>query len=179
MSLTSAEHNAELQRIGDLLAKEAYQIEMVPASDLVPYDRLLLRLESFEEKNRVWRLELSYLPALEKELDNVSILQCFVALLDGSADEHRHSLSQLIVKVNVKLPIGCFGFLDNPGTLFFKHNAMLPNDNNPGNYQVIRELVPMTAYLITTFSESLIQVATGQRTIEEAMADMPFSNVFG
>lgn len=179
MSLTSAEHRAELQRLGALLSKEAYEIEVLPASDLVPYDRLLVRLESFEEKNRIWQLELSYLPRLEKELENVSILQSFVALSDGSPDEHRHSLSQLIVKLNVKLPIGCFGLLDNPRLLFFKHNAMLPNDNHAVSWQIVRELVPMTAYLITTFSESLIQVATGERTIDEAIADMPFSNVFG
>lgn len=178
MSLTSAEHKAELRRIGDLLSRQAYEIEILPAEDLVPFDRLVVRIESFEQKNRVWQLELSYLPGLEKELDNVSILQCFVALPDGSPDEHRDLLSQFIVKVNVKLPIGCFGLLDNPRMLFFKHNAMLPNDNHAGAWQVVRELVPMTAYLITTFSESLIQVATGQRTVEEAIAGMPFSNVF-
>jgi len=178
MFLTSAEHRAELQRIGDLRSKEAYEILSLPAEDLVPHDRLLVRLESFEEKNRIWQLEMSYLPGLEKDLDNVSILQSFVALSDGSPDEHRASLSQLIVKLNVKLPIGCFGLLDNPRLLFFKHNAMLPNDNHAVSWQIVRELVPMTAYLITTFSESLIQVATGKRTIEEAIAGMPFSNVF-
>lgn len=179
MSLTSAEHQAELRRIGDLLSRQAYEIEILPAEDIVPFDRLVVRIESFEQKNRVWQLELSYLPGLEKELDNVSILQCFVALSNGSPDEHRDLLSQFIVKVNVKLPIGCFGLLDNPRMLFFKHNAMLPNDNHAGAWQVVRELVPMTAYLITNFSESLIQVATGQRTVEEAIAGMPFSNVFG
>jgi len=179
MLSTSESHKAELQRIGDLLSKEAYEIEVLPASDLVQYDRVLVRLEWFEEKDRIWQLELSFLPGLEKEIDDVSILQCFVALSDGSPDEYRNSLSQLIVKLNVKLPIGCFGLLDNPRMLFFKHNAMLPNDNHDVSWQVVRELVPMIAYLITTFSEALIQVATGHRTIEKAIADMPFSDVFG
>jgi hypothetical protein len=158
---TSEKHRAELRRFDDLLSKEAYQTELLAASDSVPYDTLLVRIESFEEENRVWRLEMSFLPGLEEELEGVSILQCFVALSDQLSEEHRSSLNELIVKCNAKLPMGSFGLLDNPGMLFFKHNAMLPNDNAAVSDMMVHELVPMATYLISTFSEPLIRLTAG------------------
>jgi hypothetical protein len=80
------------------------------------------------------------LPAgTRSEFDNVSILQCFVTLSDQIHEENRTRLEQLIVKLNAKLPIGSFGLLDNPRLVFFKHNAILPN-NNP---TAVRALVPL------------------------------------
>jgi hypothetical protein len=179
MSMTSQKHRAALERFAALLAGEAYQTHLLAASDAVPYDVLLVRIETFEQENRVWSLEMSFLPGLENDLDGVSILQNFVALSDRISEEHRPSLNQLILKINAKLPIGGFDLLDDPRILFFKHNALLPNDNDEASFRVVRELVSMTNYLITTFSEPLIQVAAGQKTVEEALADNPFSNVIG
>jgi hypothetical protein len=158
---TSEKHRAELQRFADLLSKEAYQTELLAATDRVPYDTLLVRIESFEEENRVWRLEISFLPGLEEEMEEVSILQCFVALSDQLSQEHRSSLNDLIVQHNAKLPIGCFGLLDNPAMLFFKHNALLPNDNAAVSDKLVHELVPLMTYLISTFSEPLIRLTSG------------------
>jgi len=177
MSLTSEKHRGELERFGELLSQEAYQVQLVPATGNVPYDTLLVKLELFEKENRIWWLELSYLPGLEDELDDVSILQCYVALSDHTAEENRAGLERLIVKLNAKLPIVGFGLLDNPRVLFFKHNAMLPNDNHVAGFQIVHELVSMTTYLIGVFSEPLIKMATGEKTAAEAMADMPFRDV--
>lgn len=167
MSLTSEEHRAELLRFADLLSQEAYETQMRPAAEGVPYDTLLVRIESFEEQNRVWRLEMSFLPGLENELEDVSILQCFVSLSNEVSEEHRSSLNHLIVTLNAKLPIGGFGMLDNPRVIFFKHNALLPYDDTGVSYKIVRELIPMTNYLLTIFSEQLMQAATDHKTAEE------------
>jgi len=151
MSLTSEKHRVELEQFAELLSQAAYEVQLVPAAGNVPYDTLMVKLELFEKEPRVWWLELSFLPGLEDELDDVSILQCFVALSEQTADE------KLIVKVNANLPIGSFGLLDDPGILFFKHNALLPNDNQVASFQIVHELVAMTGYLIEVFSEQLIQ----------------------
>ncbi|MEN3334205.1 MAG: hypothetical protein V7641_3570 [Blastocatellia bacterium] len=177
MSLTSPEHRAALEHFSESLSRESYRTQLRPAGNGVPYDTLLVSIESFEAENRVWRLEMSFLPGLEDDLEKVSILQCFVSLSDQMAEAHQAALNLLIVKLNAKLPIGGFGVLDHPRILFFKHNAMLPDDEPGVSYQIVHELVPMTTYLIALFSEPLIQVASGQKTAEEALADMPFSNV--
>ncbi|HKQ06535.1 MAG TPA: hypothetical protein VJ464_15485 [Blastocatellia bacterium] len=177
MSLTSQEHRAALERFGELLSQQAYQTRLRAAGDGVPYDTLLVRLESFEEANRVWLLELSFLPGLESDLERVSILQSFVSLADQIAEAHGMALNRLLVRLNAKLPLGGFGLLDNPGQLFYKHNALLPDDYPDAGDQIVRELVPMTAYLITLFSEPLIRVASGQKSAEEALSDMPFAEV--
>ncbi len=179
MLMTSRKHRAALERFAELLAGEAYQTSLLPASDAVPYDVLLVRIETFEQENRVWRLELSFLPGLENDLDDVSILQGFVELSDQISEEQRPSLNRLILKINAKLPIGGFGLLDEPRMLFFKHNALLPDDNDEVGFRVVRELVAMITYLIATFSAPLIQVAAGQKTYEEAMAAHPFSKIIG
>jgi hypothetical protein len=172
MSLTSEKHRAELDRFSELLSHEAYQTQLAPAAGDVPYDTLLVRIESFEKENRLWTLELSYLPGLEDELDDVSILQCYVTLSNQTSEDNRAGLERLIVKLNAKLPIGGFGLLDNPSVLFFRHNALLPNDNPAASYRIVHELVPMTSYLLGTFSEPLIKITSGEKTAEAAMADM-------
>ena len=154
-SLTSEKHRSELEQFGELLVREAYEVQLVPAAGAVPYDTLLVKLESFEKENRVWWLELSFLAGLENELDDVSILQCYVALSEHTSEENRSSLERLIVKLNANLPIGGFGLLDNPRVLFFKHNAMLPNDNQVASSQIVHELVAMTSYLLGVFSHRL------------------------
>ena len=179
MSLTSEKHRAELERFNGLLTKEAYQTQFVPAAGDVPYDTLLVRIESIEKENRLWTTELSYLPGLEDDLEDVSILQCYVSLSDQTSADNRAGLECLILKINAKLPIGSFGLLDNPSVLFFKHNAMLPNDNPAASYQIVHELVLMTSYLISTFSDPLIKIATGEKTVEAAMGDMPFRDAIG
>lgn len=177
MSLTSEKHRVELERFAESLAREAYQVQLVPAAGNVPYDTLLVKLESFEEENRIWWLELSFLPGLEAQLDEVSILQCFVTLSEHTSEENRAGLARLILKVNAKLPIGGFGLLESSRVLFFKHNAMLPNDNHVASFPIVHELVAMTSYLIGLFSEPLIKTATGEKTAEQAMTDMPFRDV--
>lgn len=169
MSLTSEKHRVELERFAELLSQEAYQVQLVPAAGAVPYDTLVVKIDQ-------WWLELSYLPGLEDELDDVSILQCYVALSEHTVEA---GLERLIVKVNAKLPIGGFGLLDDPKVLFFKHNAMLSNDDHVAGVQIVHELVAMTDYLIGTFSGPLIKIATGEKTVDEAMSDMPFRNVIG
>jgi hypothetical protein len=161
MLSSSESHKAELARFRDLLFKEAYQTQLLTAADGVPYDTLLVRIESFAGEHRVWRLEMSFLPGLEEELEGVSILQFFVVLSDQLSEEHRTSLNELIVQRNTKLPIGNFGLLDNPEMLFFKHNAMLPNDNAAVSDKIVHELVPMITYLISRFAEPLIRLTTG------------------
>jgi|ERR1043165_2850359 hypothetical protein len=177
MSITSEKHRVELERFGELLSQEAYQVQLVPAAGGIQYDTLLVKLESFEKENRVWQLNLSFLPGFEDDLDDVSILQCYVALSEYIGEENRAGLERLIVKVNAKLPIVGFGLLEHPSVLFFKHNAMLPNDDRVASFRIVKELVAMTTYLISTFSGPLIKMATGEKTAEEAMADMPFRDV--
>ncbi len=169
MSLTSEKHRLELERLGELLSHETYPVQVVPAAGAVQYDTLVVKLDH-------WWLELSYLPRLEDVLGDVSILQCYVALSENTSAA---GLERLIVKLNAKLPIGGFGLLDNPRVLFFKHNAMLPNDGHVAGFQIVREVVAMTDYLIGTFSGPLIKIATGEKTVDEAMSDMPFRDVIG
>jgi hypothetical protein len=179
MSLTSEKHRTELERFNDLLSQEAYQTQLVPAAGDVPYDTLRVRIESFEKENRVWILELSFLPALEDDLDNVSILQCYVALSEHTAEENRAGLEGLMIRLNAKLPIGSFGLLNEPRVVFFKHNALLPNDDPAASDQIVHELVPMTSYLLSTFSDPLIKIANGTTTAAAALAAMPFGDVIG
>lgn len=177
MSLTNPQHRAALEHLSESLTRQSYRTELRPAGDALSYDTLLVRLESFEEANRVWLLELSFLPGLEGDLERVSILQSFVSLADQIAEAHGAALNRLLVKLNAKLPLGGFGLLDNPGRLFYKHNALLPDDYPDAGDQIVQELVPMTTYLITLFSEPLIRVASGQKSAEDALSDMPFAEV--
>jgi hypothetical protein len=160
MSFTSEAHRAELERFSDLLSEDAYLTELAAATEDLPYETLVVRIETFEEPSRVWNMELSFLPGLEDELKDVSILQCYVALANYTSGANSASLERLIIEVNAKLPIGAFALLNQPGVLFFKHNALLPNDHPTTSDQIVRELVPLTSYLVTTLFGPLIEMMT-------------------
>src|SRR5436189_2436871 len=98
MLLTSEEHRAELERFSELLSEDEYLTELAAATEDLPYDTLVVRIETFEEPNRLWRLELSFLPGLEDELKDVSILQCYVALANYTAGANSASLERLVIE---------------------------------------------------------------------------------
>jgi hypothetical protein len=171
MSLTSPDHRNALRNLRNHLEEEGIPvINLLLGGQEIPYDTLLVGIEAVDE-TKFWQLELAYLAGLEEDLGEFSLLQLFVPVVDQLGPEAQFALQELIIKVNPKLPLGSFGLLEELGIIYFKHNALLHNDQPAINNHIVQELITLTDYLLNLFDKALTQVARAESTVEAALQD--------
>lgn len=173
---TSHRHRNALLHLDHRLAQQGLPTHLLPEGDEVPYDTLLVGVGDGKEQS--WRLELSFLPGLQEELDEVSILQCFAPVVDLSGKPPPPDLRTLILRINPKLPLGSFGVLDSPPIVFWKHNALLHDAQAQTNAQIVEELVMLAGYLLTLFTRALTRVARGELDVAAALQDPHFAHIY-
>jgi hypothetical protein len=173
---SSAADLARLQGFERLLRAQGFPTNVVLVTDEIPYDVLLVGLTDKDEKRR-WQLELSFLPGMEEDLEGLSLLQCFVPLPGEVGPGADITLRKLIVRLNARLPLIGFGWLDPERLTCFRHVAMLPRDEAYAG-EIVVQLAWMIGYLIGTFTSAVAAVATGTHTAEQALADNTFRHVF-
>jgi hypothetical protein len=165
-----------LEAFERLLRAQGFPTSLVLAGAQVPYDVLLAGLSDADEA-RQWQLELSFLPGMEEDLEGLSLLQCFVLLRGEAAPGAADELRRLIVRLNAKLPLIGFGWLDAERMACFRHVAMLPRDEASAG-EVVVQLAWMTGYLLGVFAPAVESVAAGTHTADQALADNTFREVF-
>lgn len=173
---TNPHHRDALLHLHDHLEREAIPTHLLPEGEGVPYDTLLVGIEGANEQT--WRMELSFLPNLEEDLDTVSILQCFVPVVGELAPGATAALRDFLIRINPQLPLGSFGVLDEPHIVYFKHNALLPNQQTRTQVLITHELVMLTGYLLTLFMDALTRVARGEIDVATAMQDPRFAHIY-
>ena len=167
---------ARLQGFERLLREQGFPTSLVLAGPEIPYDVLLAGLSDADE-TRQWRLELSFLPEMEEDLEGLSLLQCFVHLPGEVAPDAVDELRRLIARLNGKLPLIGFGWLDAERMACFRHVAMLPRDEASAG-EVVVQLAWMIGSLLGVFASAVEAVASRARTADQALADTPFGAVF-
>lgn len=176
-TLTSPDHRDQLMRLSHFLNQEGFLTQIFPGGTDVPLDTLVVHVEGMEEDDR-WRVELSFLPLLEAEMGEMSILQCFVVLADGADAAHWEEVRKLVTAINPKLPVGAFGLLEAEEIVYFKQNLLLPAGEHEANFRVVHELVLLTGYLLSLFTSALVGVAMGELSAQEAMGDERFAQYY-
>jgi hypothetical protein len=174
---TSAEHRDRLLRLSHLFNREGFVTQIYPGGDETPFDTLGVLVEAAGEK-QVWRVELAYLPGLEAELGDVSLMQCFVVVADNVLPDYWDELRRLVVSVNTQLPVGAFGLLEAQQLVYFKQNALLPDNADAIAFRIVHELALLIGYLLTIFSTAFVAVAQGQLSARAAMADPKFASFY-
>ena len=173
----SPRERVRLQAFERLLRAQGFPTRMVLESPEAPYDVLLVALSDAEEA-RQWQLELSVIPGMEENLEGLSLLQHFVPLPAEVPPDAEDELRRLIVRLNTRLPIVGFAYLEGERIPCFRHVAMLPRDDEAAG-EVVVQLAWMTEYLLGIFAPTVEAVASGARTADEAIADNVFREVFG
>jgi hypothetical protein len=174
---TSPNHRNILLQIDHHLTQVGVATHLLPEGDDVPYDTLLVGIDG-EDEAQAWRLELSFLPGLEEDLEEVSILQCFVPVILVAEPAVLPVLRELLITINPQLPLGSFGLLQNPDAVYWKHNALLHNAQTAANAVVVAEIVTLTGYLLSLFAAALTGVAQGEIGVAEAMQDPHFAHIY-
>jgi hypothetical protein len=172
----SPRDRARLQAFERLLRAQGFPTNVVLESPDVPYDVLLVGLGDAEE-TRHWQLELSIVPGMEEDQEGAALLQCFAPLPAEVPPGAEDELRRLIVRLNTRIPVVGFGYLDAERVPCFRHVAMLPRDDGAAG-EVVVQLAWMTGYLLGVFAPTIEAVASGAQTFEEALADNVFSEVF-
>lgn len=164
---------AHLGELSQHLQSRGHQVGWAEPSPGNPRT-LLFNLAGRDAAGPLW-LELCFLEGIEEQLDKADILQCFLPILTSIAVSQHDSLCRMIARINVKLPLVGFGFLEEQGLLFFKHDVLLPRQGT-GRNDVVEQAVSLIGYQIATVAEPLISVGAKRKTESEALEGSRFSH---
>ncbi len=158
MPLTTPAERARLLRFARAVEAESFPTRLVEATAEIPYDTLLVALEG-EESEPGWRLELSFLPGMEEQLAGASLLQCFVHLPAEVAAEGE--LLRLLARLNARLPLVGFTYVEEQRMICFRHLLLLPADDATATALAV-QATWMISYLLSLFGQAVLRVAQGE-----------------
>jgi hypothetical protein len=158
MALTTSAERARLLRFARDLDEESFPSRLVEATTEIPYDTLLVALAG-EDGEPGWLLELSFLPGMEEQLAGAALLQCFVHLPAEVTAEGE--LLRLLARLNARLPLVGFTYVEEQRLLCFRHLLLLPADDAPAAALVV-QATWMISYLLSLFGRSVARVAQGE-----------------
>ena len=161
---TSAFHNRCLLAYGEALAKENLPVEFFDANEDIPYDMVLVGLES--ESGALYRFELGFLPELEEDMENVSLLQVFVPMAERGEDADVAQLDLLMSRLNTQLPQGHFGYLEDNNVVYYRYVLMVPNEIKDALTMVVQTFW-MMAYILEQVGDRLLALAGAAEESEE------------
>lgn len=174
--MSDAAHRALLDRLAGRLAEEGFESRLLAADgEEVPFHTLLVALGGEGDDEPDWRLEASFVPGMEEQLEGSSLLQLFVALTDEVAATVE--LGRFCLLLNAQLPLIGFGSADLTAAACFRHVAMLPEEPETA-VEVAVQAVWMTSYLLDLFAAAVTAVARGEKTIPQALAGSPYAGLF-
>ena len=76
-------------------------------------------------QNAYWPIELGNLPVKEEGFEGFSLLQFSIPIVGELEAANYLPICDLIVKLNTKLTIGCFGYLASHNLVFLKQNLFI------------------------------------------------------
>ncbi|MDJ0836106.1 MAG: hypothetical protein QNK37_06280 [Acidobacteriota bacterium] len=158
---TSEFHNRCLLAYGEALARENLPVEFFDATEEVPYDMLLVGLES--ESGEVRRLELGFLPGLEEDLEEVSLLQFFIPLTPRGEKADITELNGFLERLNAQLPVGAMGYLPDNNVVYYRYVLMVSNDTESAKSMVV-QTTWMMAYILEQCGDRITELAGGPET---------------
>ena len=176
--MTTEANATAIRCLEEELNEQGFDVTLVPASTEIPYDVLLTPIEALDEQAQGWSLELSFLPTLEEELGDTALLQYFAALPVALAEGAEPPLVRLIALINSKLPLVGFGYLEPQKLVFFRHVLMLSRPSPDVSNQLAIETIYMVGYLLNSFAATVTAVATGEESVEVALANSPFGFLY-
>jgi hypothetical protein len=166
---------ARLEGFAAAVGEEGFETGLIAAGPDAAFDTLVVAVG--EEETGLYRLELSFVPGMEQELEGVSILQCFVAVASEVPAEHAAELARLTTILNARLPLVAFGHLERERMAIFRHLLLLPPDDAAGRGLVV-QAVWLVSYLLAQLGAGVARVAAGQASADEVLRASRFAAVF-
>jgi len=168
-----------LEKINQYLVEKNYQSTFEKAYTNSFYDRLEIKFASvINGQNVYWPIELGNLPVKDEGFEGFSLLQFYIPIVGDLEAANYLPICDLIVKLNTKLTIGCFGYLPSHNLVFLKYNLIISNENYEQNFKIIEKSLSILFFMLINFQKPLVDVAQGNCSVEKAMEEMPLSYIY-
>lgn len=154
-----------IEHAGQTLTDTGFTVQRVSGAPALPGDQLLVSISN-DEQGRERQILLTLYEGLSEDIEDAHLLQYFVRFPFEVAPEHRDDLARFINLVNVRLPLGAYGFIYN-GMVFFRAMAMFTTDSATWA-KLVSEYLFVTVFALDAFAEGVEAVATGRMTAQQA-----------
>ena len=168
-----------LEKINKYLVEKNYQSIYEKADTNNFYDRLQIKFAAVVNvQNAYWPIELGNLPVKEEGFEGFSLLQFYIPIVGQLEAANYLPICDLIIQLNTKLTIGCFGYLASHNLVFLKHNLIISNENFANNCDIIDKSLSILFFMLVNFQKALADVAQGNCSVQKAMEQMPLSYIY-
>ncbi len=171
-------YQQRLNELKDYLSAKGWDASIAPADTVQNYQRIVVKLYVGDNPEVFWPAELVFLPGLEKDMHDFTILQCYIPMVVNVPAGMDIALAEMITKINPKLALGGFGLLSAFHVLFYKHNTLIEDDQISTSFPAIMETLSVASYLLVNFQEAFNNVVEGKMSVSEAMSTMPFAAIY-
>lgn len=122
-------------------------------------------------KDRTRTLSFSFLPLESEHFPDVKLLQIFSEFNIDVVPTTIKAIEQLLVKLNILLPLGSLGLTDGNRIYFRYVHTLAKYDNLSEHEQTLVNIFNLFMYSLNVNARVLEEVATGAKTIDVAYAD--------
>lgn len=150
---------------------EGYELPtaILEKSAELPLNSLIVNSTN-DYKGRTRTLSFSFLPLEDKHFPDVKLLQLFSEFNVDVVPTAITAIEQLLVKLNILLPLGSLG-LTEANRIYFRYvHTMAKYDNLSDHEQTLVNLFNLFMYSLNVNARTLEEVATGEKTMDVAYA---------
>ncbi len=168
-----------LKGLNKYLVENKYQSTFELANENIFYDRLLIQYFAvINGQNTYWPIEIGKIPFGDDSLNGLTLLQIYTPIVGDISVNNYLPTCDIVAKINPKLTLGCFGFLDSHKLIFFKHNIIFSDQDFDHNCVIIDKTLSIMFYMLENFQKALVDVAHGKSTVDDAMDEMPLNYIY-
>ncbi|MBT3223007.1 MAG: hypothetical protein HN348_28365 [Proteobacteria bacterium] len=145
----------DIQAVYDALQPE-FAVMLQRAGDARPIDGVVVLVPTEQGSDLV--LDIMFMPGMEEHLSHLELLQLYIQFpidLDPSVVP---KLRQLLLKININLPLPSFGLHEEDDYLYFKYMLGLPRGQAQSLDGVVLEAVRLVTYQIRLYLPLIYEV---------------------
>ncbi len=166
----------DLIALKNLLDEVGLNSVLVDKSSLLPISTLIVSLEP-ENQEGDRTLNFSFIPLPDDAFPDIKLLQCYSELPITVENAHTATVAQVLLAINLTLPLGGFGLRIDPETthpvIYFRYTHSLPKYEMIANQSAaLIDMVRLVAYGLDVDLLTLEQVLTGEITAEAAITQL-------
>lgn len=170
-----------LRQLEPEIQKAGYKTIYLPVDDDNRLEQLNVKLPD-DEQGREYYAELAFASATRAAMrasgelaadsadDPVDYLQFYVSLPFTLTPRLLPEVAQVVVYLNVQLPLVGFGVNKDQERVYFRHMMMTEGQN--ASLPLVLEALDVIEFLITEFGDTLEAVASGSQSLEQALSQL-------
>ncbi|MEN9938479.1 MAG: hypothetical protein RLZZ387_5058 [Chloroflexota bacterium] len=166
--MSDGQDTALLRTIEEALGGLGWPTELYERSAQLPVTMLVVSAPGSGE--RTWAVTYACVPADEDELPNTRLLQLYAPLDAALQPERLHDVRELLLAINLSLPLGHFTLKDGV-EVGLRHMQALPSGREPASNE-LTELSALFLSLLELYAGHIETVASGTATLDTVLESL-------